>query len=71
MSETVAETTIEPVKSGAVALVSPCHNAPLYVSTTTAGSAYMTYETPEEIGCTAASCYNTWSPTGVANEWNV
>lgn len=53
-----------------LALVTPCHGAPLSVYTSsTGGSGYQTYEEPSEIVCTAPGCVNSWNPDGTVDFW--
>ena len=39
-------------------LVTPCHGAPIHITT-----AY-------DVECIAPGCANSWTPSGIAEEWN-
>jgi len=60
----------QPVNRGTLALVSPCHSAPFYISTRTEGLQYLTSEVPDEIECTAVGCFNAWNADGTPTEYN-
>ena len=52
------------------AIVTPCHGASFWISTRTEGPAYLTYEVPDELNCSADGCYNTWTASGESDEYN-
>lgn len=54
-----------------IAIVTPCHQVPLSITTRTEGHAYMTYEVPDEVYCNASGCYNTWNADGTVSYWPV
>ena len=48
-----------------LSIVTPCHQAPLDISTETRGFGRdFEYEVPGEISCTAEGCGNAWLPDG-------
>lgn len=48
-----------------LALVTPCHGAPLNISTVWESSGYDTYAVVDGINCPADGCANEWSPDGI------
>lgn len=51
-------------------IVTPCCGAPLLITTTSEGSAYLQYEVPSEILCMGDKCYNSWLPSGKSDDYN-
>ena len=50
-------------------IVTPCHGAPLLIITAYTGG-YMGMDVPSEIMCSHDGCLNSWTPLGIADEWN-
>lgn len=46
------------------ALVTPCHGAPLSISTAWESSGFDTYNVVDEVVCPAERCLNSWNPDG-------
>ena len=61
--------TVE-VPTGKIAIVSPCHQVRLYISTRSEGPAYMSTEVPDEMECSEPLCMNTWDENGQPKSWN-
>ena len=75
MSETVhvyptSDVSSEQEERADAPIVTPCHDAPLIVRTHSEGRAYMQSDVPSEIRCSADGCFNSWSPSGVAEPYN-
>jgi hypothetical protein len=63
-------TVIEKDAPGAVLnIVTPCHGAPILMTTTYTGG-YMGVDEISEIECSHGGCNNSWNPEGVADQWN-
>ena len=53
-----------PDRAALPALVTPCHGAPLSISTAWESSGFDTYNVVDEVVCPAEGCLNSWNPDG-------
>lgn len=49
------------------ALLTPCHNAPLIVTTVDEGGGYYSQVVPDTIYCAADGCSNSWNADGTVD----
>lgn len=59
-----------PERAALPALVTPCHGAPLSISTAWESSGFDTFNVVDEVVCPAEGCLNSWNPDGtVLLDW--